>query len=119
MRERKRARLEAEIQRLLAEILEFKLKDPVVRAAFPTVTRVRLSPNGRVAKVHVSLAGGPGGKIMAAFARDRGFLRTQLAKILAVRRVPDLVFEIEEDVRLSPPSPIAPYGEEPTDDPPQ
>jgi ribosome-binding factor A len=98
MKERARKRLSAEIQRILASVLEFSVKDPVLRAAFPTVVGVDLSPDGKQATVHVYVPGGPKEReaAMAAFAHDRGFLRTQLAQTLQVRRVPELVFKLDE-----------------------
>lgn len=96
MRDRARARLSQKIARQLAEILEFETKDPVLRAAAPTVMGVELSWDGKLAVVYVALAGAheERGKVVAAFARDRGFLRTRLAHRLRVRRVPELRFEL-------------------------
>lgn len=98
MKERTRKRLSAEIQRALASVLEFSVKDPVLRAAFPTVVGVDLSPDGQRATVHVYVPGGAKEReaAMAAFAHDQGFLRTQLARRMRLRRVPELVFRLDE-----------------------
>ncbi len=97
------ARLSEDIARALAEILEFETKDPVVQEAHPTVTRVELSGDARWAVVHVELdSTAEIGKVSEALARDRGFLRTQLAQRLRVRRVPDLRFEVDWPRKANP-----------------
>lgn len=96
--ERSRKRLSAEIQRLLAEILEFKVKDPTLREAAPTVMEVELSPDAQRATVYVYVEGELEVRqaALAALNHDKGYLRTQLAHRLRVRRVPELVFQLDE-----------------------
>ncbi|MFO8034115.1 MAG: 30S ribosome-binding factor RbfA [Candidatus Bipolaricaulota bacterium] len=98
MQQRTRERLEAEVQRELADILEHEVKDPVMREAFATVAEVRLSPDGRHARVYLFVPGDEAqqDKSMAAFHRNQGFLRTALAARLEVRHVPDLDFQLDE-----------------------
>lgn len=96
--ERTRKRLSAEVQRILAEVLEFEVKDPTLRATFPTVVDVELSPDARRAVVHVYVPGGREERqaALVALDHDKGFLRTQLARRMHVRRVPELVFKLDE-----------------------
>ncbi|MGC9529369.1 MAG: 30S ribosome-binding factor RbfA [Candidatus Bipolaricaulaceae bacterium] len=98
MRDRARRRMAAEIQRTLAEVLEFDVKDPVLRAAFPTVMDVALSKDGQHATVYVYVPGGAEERqrALAALDHDKGFLRTQLASKLSARRVPELAFELDD-----------------------
>ncbi len=98
MQERTRKRLEADVQRELAEILEHQVKDPTVREAFATVVEVRLSSDGRHAWIYLFV---PGEDLqrqaaMTAFERNRGFLRSALAARLKVRRVPELNFRLDD-----------------------
>ncbi|MBC7318787.1 30S ribosome-binding factor RbfA [Candidatus Bipolaricaulota bacterium] len=97
MRPRARARLQEAIAREIADILEFEAKDPVLKAALPTILGVELSPDGQEAKVLVYVSGTEEerARVMAAFAKDTGFLRTALAKRLSVRRVPRLTFSLD------------------------
>ncbi len=97
MRERARARLAEAIAREIAEILEFEAKDPVLRKALPTVLRAELSPDGQEARILIYVSGTEEerARVMAAFARDTGFLRSALAKRLSVRRVPRLSFALD------------------------
>jgi len=98
MQERTRERLEAEVHRELADILEHEVKDPVMQEAFATVAAVRLSPDGRHARVYLFVPGDEPqrNKAMAAFKQNQGFIRTALATRLAVRRVPELDFQLDE-----------------------
>ncbi len=98
MHERTRKRLEAEVQRELALILEHEVKDPAVREAFATVAEVRLSSDARHAWAYLFVPGDDPQRqaAMAAFERNRGFLRTALAARLKVRRVPELNFRLDD-----------------------
>lgn len=99
---RKNARLREDIQRELSDILEFEGRDPVVRAAFPTVMDVRLSVDGRYAKVYVALAGDvDGDAVEKALAQDRGFYRSMLAERLSLRHTPELRFVLDKTVERS------------------
>lgn len=103
MRNRRRLeRLREEIQRELAAIVEFESKDPVVRAAFPTVMEVRLSPDARYAKVYVAAGAATEREAFrAALVRDRGFYRRELADRLSLRHTPELQFVVDEAVERS------------------
>jgi ribosome-binding factor A len=93
-------RLREEIKRELSAIVEFEARDPILREAFPTVMDVKLSPDVRYAKVYVAIGGVSVDKqaIMAAFQRDRGFFRSQLARRLPLRHTPQLKFILDETV---------------------
>ena len=96
---RSRQRLQEEIQRELAAIVEFESRDPVVLDAFPTVMDVRLSSDARYAKVYVAAgADVDRDELLAALGRDRGFYRSELARRLALRHTPDLRFAVDETV---------------------
>ena len=99
---RRLARLQEDIQRELAAIVEFESRDPVVRAAFPTVMDVSLSVDGRHAKVYVAA----GTEIdpdtfLSALSRDQGFYRSELASRLDTRHTPALHFIIDLTVERS------------------
>ena len=99
---RRLARLQEDIQRELAAIVEFESRDPVVRDAFPTVMDVSLSIDGRHAKVYV----GAGTDVdsdafLKALKRDQGFYRSELASRLATRHTPELQFIIDLTVERS------------------
>ncbi len=97
---RGKAKTREEIRRELSTIVEFEARDPVIRDAFPTVMDVKLSVDARYAKVYIALGATAVDKveIVKAFARDRGFFRTQLAKRLTTRYTPQLEFIMDETV---------------------
>jgi ribosome-binding factor A len=88
-------RVAEELRHLLAEILrDGGSRDPVLRDANITVTEVRVSPDLRNATVYVMpLAGANADDILAGLRRGAAFLRGLVARELAVRHVPNLVFE--------------------------
>lgn len=99
---RRLARLQEDIQRELAAIVEFESRDPVVKAAFPTVMDVSLSIDGRHAKVYVAA----GTEIdpdtfLSALKRDQGFYRSELAHRLSTRHTPELQFMVDHTVERS------------------
>jgi len=96
---RKKARAREDMQRELSEIVEFESRDPVIRAAFPTVMDVQLSTDGRYAKVYVAVgADVDRDELLKAFVHDRGFYRSELAHRMSLRHTPELRFVIDETV---------------------
>jgi len=99
---RRLARLQEEIQRELAAIVEFEGRDPIVRAAFPTVMDVRLSVDGRHAKVYVAAGTETDPDVLlGALIRDQGFYRSELAHRLSTRHTPELQFIVDQTVERS------------------
>jgi len=98
-------RIEDQIQRELSEILRTELKDP--RVGMITVTGVEVSPDLGHARVYFTTLAQSGERARAekGLARASGFLRSALARRLALRIVPELRFQydasIESGVRLS------------------
>ncbi|HEY3271468.1 MAG TPA: 30S ribosome-binding factor RbfA [Geothrix sp.] len=90
-------RLEDQVHFLLSTIVQRELRDPEL--GFLTLTAVRLSPDRSVAKVYFTVLPANGGDQEAqdgltrkALGRAAGFLRSQLASRLKMRRVPELRF---------------------------
>lgn len=82
----------------ISEIIQFELKDPKV--GFVTITDVKVSSDLSIAKVYVSFLGKEERKEagMKALKRSKGFLRSELAKRLTIRKTPDLVFLHDESL---------------------
>lgn len=91
-------RVGEELRHMLAQILrDSDYRDPVLRAASITVTEVRVSPDLRNATVYaMPLAGANAAEILAALRRGAPFLRSLLARELALRYVPKLAFALDE-----------------------
>jgi ribosome-binding factor A len=99
------ARIADQIQRELAELVRLEVRDP--RVGLVTLTGVELSRDQSHAKVFFTVMGATGASedALEGLSRAAGFLRSQLAHRLTIRKVPELHFEydtsVERGVRLS------------------
>lgn len=98
MSDSRRARIADQIQRELAEAIRLELRDP--RVGLITLTGVELSGDQSHAKVFFTVLGAESAAREAAegLQRAAGFLRSQLAHRLTIRKVPELHFEFDESV---------------------
>lgn len=89
-------KLEDQVHFLLSNLIQRELRDPDL--GFLTLTAVRLSGDRGVAKVYFTVLGDEEqiAKSRKALGRAAGFLRTQLAQRLKLRRVPELRFFPDE-----------------------
>ena len=88
------------IQRELAEIIMRDLSDPRL-TGFPSITRVKVSPDLSIADVYVTIMGTEGAQTAAlnALKHSAGIMRTRLTKVLSIRQAPFLKFHIDEGLR--------------------
>ena len=95
-------RVAEQIQRELADLLQFEVKDP--RVGMVTITEVEVSGDMSHAKIYYSAAEGTK-ELQKGLEKSSGFLRTQLSKRLLLRTVPQLHFvydaSIDRGMRLS------------------
>jgi|SRR5688572_2086392 len=99
-------RIAEQIQRELSDIIRLELKDP--RVGMVTITDVEVSQDHAHAKVFFTRLGDDELEIEAtscALEHAAGFLRSQLARRVRLRTVPQLQFKydasVERGVRLS------------------
>ena len=85
-------RLEDQIHFLLSTLIQREARDPEL--GFVTLTAVRLTGDRSLARVYYTVLGegGQPDRTRKALGRAAGFLRTQLAQSLRLRRVPELRF---------------------------
>jgi ribosome-binding factor A len=90
-------RLEDQVHFLLSTLAQRELRDPEL--GFVTITAVRLSPDRSVARVYFTVLPANGGDqevqdalTRKALGRAAGFLRSQLATRLKMKRAPELRF---------------------------
>lgn len=95
-------RIAEQIQRELADLLQFEVKDP--RVSMVTVTEVEVSGDLAHAKVYYSAAE-PVPELLQSLQKMAGFLRSQLSRRMLMRSVPQLHFvhdaSIERGMALS------------------
>ncbi|HEY8119665.1 MAG TPA: 30S ribosome-binding factor RbfA [Methylophilaceae bacterium] len=95
-------RVAEQIQRELADLLQFEVKDP--RVGMVTITEVEVTGDMAHAKIYYSAKAGTA-DLQAGLEKTAGFLRTQLAKRMLLRTVPQLHFvydaSIDRGMKLS------------------
>lgn len=96
MSSRRQLRVAELLQRELAQMVTFELRDP--RLALITITRVRVSPDLRYASVYITSLGDEGETAQAidGLTKATGFMRRQLGQRTDLRYVPDLTFHVDE-----------------------
>ena len=88
-------RIAEQMRRELADLLQFEVKDP--RIGMVTVTEVEVTGDMEHAKVFYSAqAGTPA--LQAGLEKSAGFLRTQIAKRMLLRKVPQLHFVYDASI---------------------
>ena len=98
-------RVAHQIRDEISSLLQRGLRDP--RVGFATITGVRVTTDLKAAKVFVSVYGDEDAcqDTMAGLTSARGYLRTELARRLSIRHVPELTFHhdtsIEHGARMS------------------
>jgi ribosome-binding factor A len=87
------------IRREISELIQRQVKDPRLDA-FVTITEVVTSPDLKFAKVFVSCINGrqEAQKTLAVLNAASGFLRTELARNIRLRRVPELSFQWDDSI---------------------
>jgi len=91
-------RLAEAIKKEVSKLLRDELKDPGI--GFATVTSVEVSSDLRHVKVYVSVYGSENERqtTMAALRRARGFVRSELGRLIRLRHTPELVFKLDESI---------------------
>lgn len=84
------------IKRAVSEILEFKVTDP--RKGFVTVTRVKVSPDLRIASVYYTVLGDTRQKeeTQQMLSSSLSFIRNELKPFIRTRWLPELRFFYDE-----------------------
>lgn len=95
----KNVRINAEVQKVLAEVIRSDLKDPRI-PQFTSVTDVQVAPDLKTCKVWVSILGSPEQEqeAMIRLKSAEGYLKSQLAKQLNLRNTPELRFYLDKSI---------------------
>lgn len=85
-------RLAERISKLVAELLERRIKDP--RLGFVTVTEARLTGDLREAKVYYTVFGTPEERAdsAAALKSATGIIRSEVGRLIGLRHTPSIEF---------------------------
>jgi len=92
---RRTDRVAEELQHLVADLLLREIKDP--RIGLVTVTGVKVSPDLRHARVYFSCLGDAARRAesLRGLNSAAGFVRSQVARSLKLRVVPEIIFEFD------------------------
>ena len=91
-------RIGEEYKKELSKIIDRELKDPSITGMI-SVTRVKVTPDLKYAKVSVSILNSKNIKeTLAGLKKSSGYLRSELAKRINLRNTPELVFELDESL---------------------
>jgi len=87
------------IRRELSELIQHQLRDPRL-SEFITVTEVDTTPDLKFARVFVSSISGQENEQNTVLALNTaaGFLRSELAKIIRLRHIPELSFHWDNSI---------------------
>ncbi len=92
MKKERLGRIDAEMQRAIAKIIDEDVRDP--RMGFTTVTRVEVTQDLHSAKIFVSIIGDRhvAGQTMKVLEAATGFIRGELGEAIKLRHTPELHF---------------------------
>jgi len=87
------------IRREISELIQYELRDPRLQS-FVTVTEVSTSTDLKYAKIFVSSMSGKQEEknILEVLNSAAGFLRTELAGKIRIRRIPELSFHWDDSI---------------------
>ena len=86
------------VRHALADLLmRGEVHDPVIEGHLITIPEVRMSPDLRLATVYVMpLAGRDTDEVIAAFERNKKFMRGEIAHQINLKFAPDIRFRLDE-----------------------
>ena len=92
----KHQRIESTISREVTKIIQQELKDPSL--GFVTITEVRVTNDYSFAKIYITFLGQDPRqqKGLQTLNKAKGHIRSLLSKKLTIRKVPELIFELDE-----------------------
>ena len=91
-------RINEEYRKEISHIIDNKLKNPNVTGLI-SVTKVKVTPDLKFAKVYVSILNSKNLKeTLAGLKKSSGFIRTELARTINLRNTPEIIFELDESL---------------------
>lgn len=95
----KNTRVNAEVQKELAEIIRNGIKDPRIKP-MTSVTAVEVAPDLKTCKAYISVLGDAEAKkdTLAGLRSAESYIRRQLAKTVNLRNTPEIRFILDESI---------------------
>lgn len=100
MSKRRQERMSVEIKKVISQILQNEIKDPRIDYSCVSVNRVDLSNDISFARVYFSILANEAGQeeTIQALQKAKGYIRSEMAKMLKLRHVPELEFRIDKSI---------------------
>ena len=94
----RQGRIDEEYKKVLSQLISFELKEPSV-TGMVSVTRVKVTPDLKYAKVSVSILNSKNvNETLAGLKKSSGYIRTAIAHRVNLRTTPELIFEFDESI---------------------
>jgi len=100
MGKRRQERMSVEIKRVLSNIVQEHIKDPRIDFTTVSVTRVDIPQDISHARVYISVLGNDEkqAETIQVLQKARGYIRTELARVIQIRHAPDLEFRLDKSI---------------------
>ena len=97
------SRINAEIQKCVAEIITNKINNPAIDGMIVSVIRVDTAPDLSDAKIYISILGNEGQKksCFDAIVKSAGFIRHELSRMIFLKSIPTLNFKVDNSLENS------------------
>ena len=96
MNEKRTDRMSSIVQKAVSDIIQFKVKSDKI--GFVTVTGARVTNDLSYAYIYVSILNDKHHEQFEALNKIKGFVRTELGKEVKMRKVPEIVFKLDESI---------------------
>lgn len=90
-------RINEELRKEISNIISYELNNTNI-TGMVSVTKVKVTPDLRYARVYVSMINSNKKKTLAALKKSSGYIRTLLAHRVNLRTTPEIVFEFDESI---------------------
>lgn len=91
-------RIDEELKKEISNIINYELQNPKITGLI-SVTKVKITPDLKYAKVYVSILNSKNLKeTFANLKKSSGFIRTEIAKKINLRITPELIFVLDDSM---------------------
>ena len=96
MNEKRADRLSSIAQKAISDIIQYKVKSDKI--GFVTVTAAKVTRDLSYCYVYVSILNDKNHEKFEALNKNKGFVRTELGHEVKLRKVPEIVFKLDESI---------------------
>lgn len=91
-------RIDEELKKEISNIINYELNNPKITGMI-SVTRAKITPDLKYAKVYVSILNAKNTKdTLANLKKSSGFIRSEIAKRINLRITPELIFVLDDSM---------------------